>query len=180
MQSFLELPEKAADKAKPKNRTTFTPTEKLWVNNIPTAGLYIVLVLQLVGVPVLQIVPSYPALVIIGFVLVIVGFCMSMLARRSLGTNWANAPEYQIKHRQKLVITGIYAYIRHPIYLSLGFMLVGAELYLSSYLAFIYLVVGLSVAYRQARKEEDLLLIYFKKSYKQYMLHSKMFIPFVF
>lgn len=170
------ITEKKADKEKQKTRQ---PHGVLSLNGLEQIGgffIFLLPLLQLLGLPVLvrfsaQIQP-------IGFILCLVGFVVAIIARVTLGTNWANSHDYQIKKGQEIVTTGIYGYIRHPIYSSIMLFLLGAELVARSYLVFVYLSFFLG-AYLQARREERLLQQHFGKTYTTYMKRSKMFIPFI-
>jgi len=79
-----------------------------------------------------------------------------------------------------LITTGLYKYIRHPIYSSLiylswGIFLKnpGTELFIVSLLSSIFL-------YLTAKLDERECLLYFKEDYANYMKVSKMFIPYIF
>jgi protein-S-isoprenylcysteine O-methyltransferase Ste14 len=139
-------------------------------------GLFILVIAQFLGFSIFPFTLSWAPSV--GFLTVCVGFCVSSLARFTLGANWANSYEYQIKKNHELVIYGIYRYIRHPIYTGVFCMLIGAELVAQSYLIFLYLLI-LPGMYWQAKREEEILLQHFGKTYRAYMKLSKMFIPFV-
>ncbi|MBI5452967.1 isoprenylcysteine carboxylmethyltransferase family protein [Candidatus Gottesmanbacteria bacterium] len=105
---------------------------------------------------------------------------ISVSARRVLGTNWAHAAEYQIKKDHELVTSGIYKYIRNPIYTGLVIAITGAELVAKSYLFIFFALFGFWVAYIQAKREEKILQEHFGKEYSDYMKKSKTLIPFIF
>lgn len=172
-QIYWWVTEKRADQEKPKTSHT--------VNFLERHGLivfYIPLGLQLLGWQFLPF--SSFSLEVIGFLLVTVGFGISVSARRTLGANWTHAASYQIKQNHSLVTQGVYAYIRHPIYTGLLLALTGAELVAQSYL-FIGLFVGmLWWGYRAGKREEKILTAHFGKQYLDYKKRTKMLIPFVF
>jgi protein-S-isoprenylcysteine O-methyltransferase Ste14 len=166
-----------ADREKPKIvRRSF-----LHKDNIRKAVLRIIvviLILQLIGMPLLQI-PNASILVqILGVTFVIAGAIISISARKELGANWAHAFEYQIKAKQVLVTSGIYKYIRHPIYVGVVLGYVGGELVAQSYLALLSLILVWG-AYHQAKLEEKLLLSHYKESYIRYINKTRMFIPYL-
>lgn len=111
--------------------------------------------------------------------MVIIGIGISVVARRILAANWVDASEYQIKKNQELVINGIYAYIRHPIYTGLMLALIGVELVVHSYVVFGFAVVLFIVFYMQGKREERLLEKHFGEQYRVYMNRSSMFIPHI-
>ncbi len=141
-------------------------------------GVGLFIVWQLLG---LQILPFQQTLVtqIIGFLLVLAGTYITVWARMTIGTNWAHAAEYQIKKDHELVTSGVYNFIRHPIYAGMFFSCVGAELVAGSYIFFVFLILLPIPAYLQAKKEEKLLTGHFGETYKTYMKKTKMFLPYI-
>jgi protein-S-isoprenylcysteine O-methyltransferase Ste14 len=135
-------------------------------------------VIQLLGFPILSITTNEFFFQLLGLSLAILGTAICIAARKELASNWAAAYEYQIKKRHELITTGIYRYIRHPIYTGLIFMIAGGQLAALSYFI-LPLLVFATRSYIQATKEEALLAQHFGKEYKEYMKRSKMFIPFI-
>jgi protein-S-isoprenylcysteine O-methyltransferase Ste14 len=137
-----------------------------------------VLILQLLGLSIFAIENGGGSVQVIGLIMVIIGASISITARRELGTNWAHAFEYQVKQQQTMVTSGIYKYIRHPIYTGIILGFIGGELVAKSYLALlgIVLIIG---AYHQAKLEEKLLLSHYKESYRKYINKTRMFIPYL-
>lgn len=79
-----------------------------------------------------------------------------------------------------LVTTGVYRYIRHPMYASLLYLAWGAFLKDIS-LPSIALVSGASIAlYLTARRDEAECIQYFGAAYAEYMKTNKRFVPFLF
>jgi protein-S-isoprenylcysteine O-methyltransferase Ste14 len=177
--TYWKVTEIKADREKPKTQPepAFFSTRRLSRNLFVLVVGFLIL-LPLVGVEILPM-EYNPLVQLIGFVFVITGISLSIASRRLLGTNWANAHEYQIKHKQILVTTGIYSYIRHPIYTGLILATTGAELVAQSYL-FILFACFFYMIYRQAKKEEKILEDHFGKAYIDYKKRSKMLIPFIF
>lgn len=84
----------------------------------------------------------------------------------------------EIKERAKLITTGAYAYVRHPMYFSvllmmLGFLIAAPSIYNAA--VYILLIV---VLFLKARKEETL---WMEKSdaYAAYKIKTKAIIPFL-
>jgi protein-S-isoprenylcysteine O-methyltransferase Ste14 len=115
-----------------------------------------------------------------GLFILIVGFCIGIFARFELGNNWSHAYEYQIKKEQELVTSGIYKYIRHPIYTAVLFLVVGIELILQSYLFIVAFVLFTLLSYYQGKSEEKLLRNHYGKQYEVYSERSKMLFPFIY
>lgn len=116
----------------------------------------------------------------IGICLAIIAFAIGVMTRRELGGNWAHASDYQIKKKHELITTGVYRYIRHPIYTSISLFIVGCELVALSYLFLPLLLIVFAASYIQAKKEEKILLDHFGNTYKAYMMHSSMLLPYIF
>src|SRR5260221_8675022 len=79
----------------------------------------LIMVLQVIGITIFPL--PFPQFIFqcVGFIFVIIGASIAISARKTLGNNWANAYEYQVKKKQELVTNGIYSLIRHPIYSGL-------------------------------------------------------------
>ena len=161
-----------ADKEKPKKKRTLLT----YISQICWLAFAYLPFFQILGVNIYR----FHSLVsqIIGVLIVVCGTVVALWARKILGSNWANGYEYQVKEKQELVTTNIYSIVRHPIYLGLTLVLIGAELVAQSYLWISYL--GLFVVfYLQARREEKILLAYFGNEYRQYQKRTKMLIPYI-
>ena len=144
--------EKKADREKPKLREKNTLFARQNIEKYTSWFFYLVVFLQLIG---LILFPMKNNEQVFGFVIVVIGFFILISARRELSTNWANAREHQIKQKQTLVTTGVYSYIRHPIYSGLLLCMFGAELVAQSYLFFVC-IIGIYAASMQSRREEKI------------------------
>lgn len=164
--------EKYADHVKPKTRTS------AHVGKYMNAAFKSLILLQLVGFSLYPIQQAHVLWQLSGIVVMGAGLMICLVARREIGTNWANGYEYQIKERQSLVRTGIYSLIRHPIYLGLTLLYVGGELAAGSWLWIGYLAFFLGF-YVQGKREERILAAHFGKPYEEYMRHTKMLIPYI-
>jgi len=134
--------------------------------------------LQLIGLKVLPFDPT-TAVQILGFIIVSLGFATSMFARKELGANWAHGAEYQIKESHTLTTSGIYGYVRHPIYAGLFLAVIGAEIVAGSFV-FLLLLLALPIAATiQAKNEERILTEKFGSEYISYMDKTKMLIPYI-
>ena len=86
----------------------------------------------------------------------------------------------KIENTTRLITTGIYKYIRHPLYLSLLFLGTGAVLKNPGTAQIILGIINLIALYLTARVEEKEMILKFGDEYNNYKKHSKMFIPFIF
>jgi protein-S-isoprenylcysteine O-methyltransferase Ste14 len=87
--------------------------------------------------------------------------------------------EGNFENTSVIVKTGLYKYIRHPLYLSLliggtGVMIKNPELRL-----ILLGAVNLAAIWVTARIEEEEMIAKFGEAYRDYMKETKMFIPFV-
>ncbi len=83
-----------------------------------------------------------------------------------------------IKEDAKLITTGPYRYIRHPMYSSLFFGMLGIVCYFSHWMNWLLLGLLVVVLYLKASKEERLWSAY-HEGYSAYRKKSKYFIPFI-
>ena len=122
-------------------------------------------------------------MVILGIIFGIIGGYF-WLVRRSLSAagfgSILKTPRLRIVKGHKLVTTGYYKHIRHPIYTGELFRNSTIPLILSSWIgiitvtfAFIFLIIRIKI-------EEDLLLETFGEEYEDYRKSTKKLIPFLY
>lgn len=150
-----------------------------WGERSVTLLFGLMIAAQLLGINLLPF-SNTATIQVLGLLLVALGIGISMSARRTLGVNWAHAAEYQIKKGQTLITNGIYAYIRHPIYVGMSLAYVGAELVAGSWLFLPSILILMIITTRQAQKEEELLGTTYGKAYQTYKTTSHRFIPFLY
>jgi protein-S-isoprenylcysteine O-methyltransferase Ste14 len=116
---------------------------------------------------------------IYGTYLVIAG--VIMLRKMGKSENSRNDESlYQFERTTELVDTGIYKYIRHPLYSSLVFLTWGIFLKNTTIVLLIVAMLSTIFLYFTARFDEKECIGYFGDKYSVYMKRSKMFIPFIF
>lgn len=115
---------------------------------------------------------------LVGIAIYTLGLATAVAARFQLGGNWANIETGQILGSQRLVASGIYSYVRHPIYVGDLLLLAGIELALNSWLVLSVLILAPAVMLKAAKEER--MLAGGLAGYDVYRRHSKRFIPFVF
>jgi len=79
----------------------------------------------------------------------------------------------------KLVTTGLFSYIRHPLYFSLVLFGFGAMAKDPGYLQIILSIINFIALILTAKAEEGEMIRKFGEEYREYMKKTKMFIPFV-
>jgi protein-S-isoprenylcysteine O-methyltransferase Ste14 len=88
-------------------------------------------------------------------------------------------PDSNFENTSLLVKSGIYKYIRHPLYLSIFLLGTGIMLKDPGKAQLILATVNLVAVYFTARIEEGEMITKFGEEYRIYMTESKMFIPFI-
>lgn len=87
---------------------------------------------------------------------------------------------YQFEKTSELVDTGLYKYIRHPLYGSLVFLALGIMLKHITWSGVVVALVTTIFFYLTALRDEKECTAHFGSEYTQYMKRSAMFVPFVF
>jgi len=89
------------------------------------------------------------------------------------------SPMFAWEHTETLVTTGIFRYIRHPMYASLLYLTWGALLKSVSVGALALASVATVALAATARVEETENVARFGQSYRDYMEHTRRFVPWV-
>ncbi len=114
---------------------------------------------------------------LVAALLAVAGLIVAILARRMLAGNWSRG--VVIKEEHKLITTGPYRYIRHPIYFGGLLMVLGSALTFGTLSAGIgFLIIGLAFALK-LRAEERILTERFSDEYEAYKRRTRALIPFV-
>ena len=145
----------------------------LFLSNVPF--------LAKVGVSIsaltILLIPRSTAVNVVIVFFAVSGLIVAMMARRALAGNWSRAVAFKEDH--ELITTGLYRYVRHPIYTGVLLMVLATALFvgtLSAAIGFIIIVLGL---WSKLRAEEELLTKHFPKEYPAYKDRTKALIPYV-
>ncbi len=112
-----------------------------------------------------------------GVALTAAGIGLAILARVILGRNWSGT--VTLKEDHKLIRSGPYAVVRHPIYTGLLLAMLGAAISCGRVGALLGVVVG-AVGWRlKSLIEERFMETQFGEQYADYKRHVKALIPFV-
>ncbi len=106
------------------------------------------------------------------------GNLIFIAAYAELGRQWS--AELVIKDGHRLVVTGIYHWIRHPMYtgfllFGIGIGLLSANLYGCAYLFVMLVLITIRL-----KTEEDMMVEVFGDSYKEYKSRTSALIPGIF
>lgn len=97
-------------------------------------------------------------------------------SHRDLGGNWS--PTLEIRESHRLITTGIYQRIRHPMYLSIWLLVMAQALLLPNYVAgFTGLVPFALLYFLRIGREEQMMKDEFGEQYEQYMQKSGRLLP---
>jgi len=117
-------------------------------------------------IPEKQIIKVTPFSYFIGFLIIIIAFIILLVAIKDLGRNLSPFPR-PIKN-SNLVTTGIYRFMRHPMYYSLMFISFGVFITkLSIYYLFLLISLGLIIKFKIALEEK-----YLNNKFKNYLLYK--------
>lgn len=114
---------------------------------------------------------------IIGFLITLLGDIALFISYKTLGNNWAY-PIDNWKIKKKLVTSGIYSKIRHPIYLCFNIISIGFIFLIQDWFLLILYFFGAIGLYTQTILEEELLIQHFGEEYLKYQKKTGRFFCF--
>jgi len=119
--------------------------------------------------------PRNFAVMVMGFVVTLFGLGVTAWARVHLGQYWSDKVVIQPEHR--LVRTGPYARVRHPIYFGVLLAIAGTTLVVGEWRALTSLLL-MSINYMvKARKEDKILSQCFGEEFRSYQQNAGMLLP---
>jgi protein-S-isoprenylcysteine O-methyltransferase Ste14 len=111
----------------------------------------------------------------LGILLAILPLFFLAWVHRHLDTQWSIALELQEGH--KLITTGPYRRIRHPMYLGIFVYTIGLVLISSDLLVAVFFLFTIWVNYRRIPEEEQMMIDQFGDEYREYMKHTGRLVP---
>ena len=121
---------------------------------------------QLQFIPQKQIIQVSPFSYFVGYLIIIISFIIMLVAIKDLGRNLSPFP--RPKNNSKLVTTGIYRLMRHPMYYSLILISIGVFITkLTIYYLFLSISLGLIIKFKIALEEQFL-----KNKFANYLLYK--------
>jgi len=119
------------------------------------------------------------ALFYFGKMLIVIGFIIRIIGQVTLRKQFSFFVKIRKDH--ELITTGIYKYVRHPLYSAAFLALLGAVLVFNSWLGFavVILLVVPTIFYR-IKVEEKALVQKFGKDYLDYKKRVKILIPWIY
>jgi len=117
-------------------------------------------------IPQKQIIQISPFSYLVGFLIIIIAFIILLVAIKDLGRNLSPFP--RPINNSNLVTTGIYRFMRHPMYYSLIFISFGIFITkLSIYHLFLSTSLGLIIKFKIDLEEK-----YLNNKFKNYLLYK--------
>ena len=110
-------------------------------------------------------------------ILAVTGLAVAIIARRKLAKNWSGA--VAIKSNHELITTGLYRYIRHPIYTGVLTLALGVLLSFGTLGACVGVLIIVATIILKLRDEEKILASHFAEQYLEYKKRTQVLIPFV-
>ena len=126
----------------------------------------------------LLIVPQNIVIDVMGTAFAIMGVAFAIWSRQSLRDNWSG--EVAITEGQRLIHSGPYAIVRHPIYTGMLLALLGTTLVSSTVRSLLGFVLAIISLWQKAYIEEQFLIVEFGVQYANYQREVKFLIPFVY
>ena len=122
-----------------------------------------------------RLLPDAPWLAPLGVALTFAGVAFAIWARHHIGQYWSARVSIVAEH--KLIRTGPYARIRHPIYTGMLLALVGTALVENEYRVLFGLALAMIGFVRKARKEEGFLKAQFGEAFDEHQRQTGFFLP---
>jgi len=119
--------------------------------------------------------PNVPEIWTTGLLLTAVGVGISIWARLSLGTNWSGMVTLKTGH--ELIRTGLYRWIRHPIYTGILLGMIGTAMIRGHLRGWIGVAIVFAGFYYKARREERFLQEEFGAGFEEHARRTGMFLP---
>jgi protein-S-isoprenylcysteine O-methyltransferase Ste14 len=120
----------------------------------------------------------YGSIGIMGFAMLFYGLGIFAAGRISLGKQFSFKVRVRPDHR--LVTSGLYSYVRHPIYLGVILYALSAPIILESLYGFVVMLALVPLILHRIRVEESALTAKFGLEYTEYVRRTKRLIPFVY
>jgi protein-S-isoprenylcysteine O-methyltransferase Ste14 len=112
-----------------------------------------------------------------GLFIAAIGLVIACWSRYLLGKNWSLS--VQKKENHELIQTGFYSVVRHPIYTGVLLIFTGNVIIVGDYRGFISLAIVFYSYWFKLKKEENVLIELFGKSYLDYQKKTKIILPYI-
>ncbi len=118
-------------------------------------------------------------MIVIGIIVLVFGGILLVLSRLQLGEY--GGPRIVIEDKHQLITTGVYQYIRHPMYLGFLLLFFGYSFALGSIvIAIVISLVFFLIFKNRMELEEKILITKFGEEYLEYKERTKKILPFLY
>ena len=162
---------------KPVERTT-SSVLRLLQSAIITTGYFLISGFGRLGWLSRSLWPQNTAVACAGLAITCAGVAFAIWARLTLGSNWSGKP--MVKKGHELIVSGPYAYARHPIYTGMLFATLGTAIGVDQWRCVAGVALVLFAFAIKIRQEERLMLETFPDKYPDYRKRVKALIPGLF
>ena len=140
-------------------------------------GLAAFLVLYVLNVPWIAAlsVPFPGWLRWLGFILGLLSLASWTWAQSALGSQWS--PQLQLRDEHRLVTSGPYAYVRHPIYTSMCGYFIGLALVTANWVFIVLVALTFAGLFARVPQEEKMMIDRFGDAYREYARRTGRFVP---
>jgi protein-S-isoprenylcysteine O-methyltransferase Ste14 len=140
-------------------------------------GLWVVpLIYALTGFPSPLDRQLIPTIAVLGVVILCGALLLFYRSHADLGRNWSIS--LQVRNEHRLVTTGIYRLVRHPMYSSFFLLAIAQLMLLPNWFAGAAGLIGIGLLYVfRVRREERMMVERFGAEYRDYMAHTGRLIP---
>ena len=153
-----------------------SPIFRLLHVGLMTAG-YVILLSSPASFLSQRFLPNNIVLKVIGIVILFLGLGFTVWARVHLGQYWSESVQIKVDH--KLIRTGPYKIVRHPVYTGVLFGCLGTAIVMGKINAWLGIFLILAAFLMKLWKEEKFLIEEFSQTYLQYKKEVKALIPFI-
>ena len=161
-------------------------TKKTEVNEAPPSRLLRLILLCLMFTMLLtdrlrpgplawRFVPDSNVIRWIGMALTVAGLSLCVWARHHLGEYWSDKVALKVDHR--LIRSGPYAFLRHPIYSGVLLGVLGSAFAIGEWRGVVVLVVMTANYWVKAQREDRILSARFGDSFTDYKRHAGFLLP---
>lgn len=131
------------------------------------------------GFPQFADYPLFPAQGYVGIAVYVSALWLFYRTHQDLGRNWSVSLD--LRERHTLVTTGVYTYIRHPMYSGFWLMGVAQLLMLPNWVAGPAGLVGFGTLFLgRVRREEEMMISAFGDEYRSYMGRTARVVPWIY